>query len=222
MRRTHLYLTLSIVSMMVAFGLGVAQKQCRYSKCEVKPELVKPEPVSVEPVWSALYARDFDRMAAEAILLTDSEYPGEGLRLRAYALRGQGRYNEADAAYTEALAKSRATIEKCDCYIGRALCRSMLGQKVAAQDDIARAKQLAMAQVKRKESTDHLYQFACVLAVESTMLEGLRAEEARLAAIGKFQSAISAGFNNWEHARADLDLDALRGDHRFQELFPKL
>ena len=257
MRRSSLYLTLSIVSLLVAVGMGVAQKRCGYFKqhftfnckqrsdCRVSPQRVSPEqdvisvPDTPNAIWDAFYARDFDTMAAEAIVLTDSENPVEGLRLRAYALRGQSRYAESEKTYTETLdAASRAYSEdladselprhlkrmrlvyQCEACYGRAICRHELNQPVGATDDINSALSLARSLARAWGGQDDYYALACVYAVQAKMLSGKDAQEARLKAIGWFQKSLELGFDNWLHARADLDLDSLRGEPAFQALFP--
>ena len=39
-------------------------------------------------------------------------------------------------------------------------------------------------------------------------------------AIGQLAVAIDKGYDGWSHMRADLDVDALRAEPGFKELFP--
>jgi hypothetical protein len=253
MRRSSLYLTLSIVSLLVAVGIGVAQKNCRYFKqhctfnCKPKPQ-TKAGPargaISVEDAheatWDAFHARDFDTMAAEAIVLADSDEPVEGLRLRAYALRGQGRYADAAIAYTKTMdAATEAFPERqhnsdlpsreirnclmfqCEAYIGRAICRHHLGETANATADIDAGLALARSLAREWGGEPERYMLACAYAVQSEMLPGVEANTARLKAIGQLQRAVEHGFTDWQHARADLDLDSLRGESAFRSLFPE-
>jgi hypothetical protein len=247
MRRSRLYLTLSIVSLLVAIGIGVAQKRCGYFKhqrsCSIRHDNRNADVTAARntdsAVWDAFYARDFADMAAQATVLHDREDPVEGMRLRAYALRGQRRYAEAEATYTETMAQvldSPAQVSqdsfspkygtwkrmsiRCEALIGRAICRHQLRKTAGAKEDMDAALKLAriLARDWRSES-DH-YMLACAYAVQAEMLHGEDANKARLKAIGQFQQAIELGFDSWEHARADLDLDSLRTEPAFLALFP--
>jgi tetratricopeptide (TPR) repeat protein len=242
MRRSRLYLTLSIVSLLVAVGIGVAQKRCGYFKhqhaCPFKEDdsgtACEPAAKADVAVWEAFDARDFDDMATQATILLDREDQIEGRRLRAYALRGQRRYEKAEAAYTDAMSygppqDSEATgytrwrhlSVQCEAHIGRAICRYQLRNATGAKRDINAA--LTFGRMLTRDwgdESDH-YLLACAYAVQAEMLQGEEAGNARLRAIGQFQRAIELGFNDWQHARADLDLDSLRGEPVFLALFPK-
>jgi hypothetical protein len=234
MRRHHLYLILSVISMVVAVGIGAAHKHCpfrghdglfaKHKRCNKHGHDVVQRDSGNDSAYEAagrcMRARDFDGMAEYATILLDDSNPLDGQRLRAYALRGQGRYDEAAEAYTACMTSPVDRAVQCDAYIGRAECWHRLGKPDRAREDIAAAKELSRILVQKHGTEAAHYQMACALAVESGTLEGMSAARVRGQAIAHLKLAIEKGFDGWEHARADLDLDALRGHEDFEALFP--
>ena len=222
MRRSRLYLTLSIISMIAAVGVGIGQSRCR-GHCPITECSIIPTDHQSRAM-NALQTRDFQAMLKHADALIDQGDKVDGRRLKAYALRGQGDLDNAIAAYHESMHReSGEEVERpvlIDAYVGLADCFARLGLKERARDWIGRAEEEAVTQLAEGADRHSLYQMACVLAVRSSIEEGRVAKVYRGFAIEQLTLAIERGFDSWDHMRGDIDLDALRGEPQFQALFP--
>ncbi|MBZ0135352.1 MAG: hypothetical protein K8I27_03125 [Planctomycetes bacterium] len=220
MRKSRLYLSLSIMSMIAAVVLGVAQGACGRGLGAVCGE----RSFQRNSVYAAFEARDFASMSRHAEALIADGDALNGHRLQAYALRGQGRLDEAIVAYHESMLRESGREVPApvlvDAYVGLADCFNRMGLKDRARDWIDRAQQDATDQLKQRCDDGAHYQLACVLSVRSGIETGETSEILRAFAIKHLQLAIEAGFDSWEHMLADLDLDPLRSEARFQALFP--
>lgn len=219
MRKSRLYLSLSIISMIAAVGVGIGQTHCdRYRGACVVYDNPESE------ARSAFEARDFQSLLYHSDSLIEQGETLEGRRFRAYALRGQGDLEQAVAAYHESMHHdSGRSVPKplmIDAYVGLADCFARMGLNERAREWIERARQDAESQLRRRNDDGASYQMACVLAVQSSIEEGEIARGLRAFAIEHLRAAIKHGFDNWDHMRADIDLDALRGEPQFQALFP--
>ncbi|MCB9895511.1 MAG: hypothetical protein H6839_13770 [Planctomycetes bacterium] len=231
MRWSRLYLVLSIASLAV----GVGMANCKKHDCRERIECTAPgtshrvvTPLApLNAAYDALRARDFADMAAQADLLIAHKEADIGHALRAYAVRGQGRHEEAIIQYGTTMlllggAEGSDNIPLlADCYIGRASCYKALGETDRALEDIEAAKLLVGEQLKYRRDDSAHYQLACVYATESELQEDMQAARTRGKAIAQLRVAIAKGFNDWAHMRADLDLDPLREDPGFNALFPR-
>ena len=221
MRKSRLYLSLSIISMIAAVGVGIAQGQCeRYCPVTTCSIIYDHEHQAI----SAFEARDFDAMNRHANALISDGDTLNGRRWNAYSLRGQGRLDEAISAYHESMHRESGHAVPLpvliDSYVGLADCFARQGLRERARDWIDRAQEDAVSLLREHQDQDTHYQLACVLAVRSSIEEGPAAEVIRSLALEQLRLAIRHGFDNWDHLRADIDVDALRSDPRFQTLFP--
>ncbi|MCA8917188.1 MAG: hypothetical protein KDB90_17490 [Planctomycetes bacterium] len=230
MRWSRLYLVLSIASLVVAVGMANCKNHGCRERVECtseshRPQVVTP-PSALQSAYDALRARDFSAMAAQADLLIASHENDIGHALRAYALRGQGRHEEAIVQYgTTMLILGDADGSNnipllADCYIGRAHCYKALGETNRALEDVESAKLLVSEQMKFRRDDSAHYQLACAYAIESALQDGMKAASTRGKAIAQLKVAIGKGFDSWPHMKADLDLDPLRNDPGFNALFP--
>lgn len=224
MRWSRVYLGLSIVSLLVAVGMGAAKKHCshRHNLCTLQRSVptAQPEPYSI--AYSAMRERDFATMASQADILIAGDYPEIGHALRAYALRGQGRYEEAIEHYTSVLVLDSSGVSdalRSDCYVGRAACFNALEETERAREDIQAAKELTKALVRSENDKGAHYQMACIYSIESQVNDGTSVSIAHGWACAQLRLAIKKGFNSWDHMHADLDLDPLRNSPRYKELF---
>lgn len=241
MRRTRLYVFLSIFSLVVAGGLAVAQKRCKVlrehrkltslfkTNCSFEKhgcKNTKGGPVRMAPKddadpWvstrAAMHDRDFEAMSEHA-----RNIPGlRGTMMQAYAQRGLGCYDAAVKLYTyctTAEVAERDSAYEIDAYIGRAYCNFRLNDPVAAHSDIGKAIAMGEMQTANDGTEQDYYQLACAYAVQSSMLSGDMATEARRKALDQFLLAVAVGFDGWDHAAADLDMDAMRDEPAFKKL----
>lgn len=220
MRKSRLYLSLSIISMIAAVGVGVAQSHCKRN-CHQRECIIAVQ--HELDAREAFETRDFAALSHQADALIADGEALDGRRWKAYALRGQGRLDDAIAAYHESMhSESGHAVQRpllIDSYIGLADCLARKGQYARAKDWIERAHEEAIDQLERTPDEGAHYQLACVLAVRSTISKTKAAGIYRGLAIEQLKLAIRKGFDSWDHMRADIDLDALRAELEFQALF---
>lgn len=221
MRRSRLYLSLSIISMIAAVGVGIAQSHCDRFREHRECTILVDHDMHAQ---AAFEARDFNALARHAEALTASGDTIDGRRLHAYALRGRGDLDAAISAYHESMHReSGRKVPQpvlIDSYVGLADCFGRQGLNERAREWIKRASESAHEQLERRPDEASHYQLACVLAVHSTIVDDKVAEVYRKLAIEHLRIAIKKGFNSWDHLRADIDVDALRSEAQFQALFP--
>ncbi|MEZ5993359.1 MAG: tetratricopeptide repeat protein [Planctomycetota bacterium] len=239
MRRSRLYLALSILSLVFGVALGQAQdhcagRECPFSVCDTddcqSPDTIRfgsdPE-FHLDEAFRSVQTRDYSTMQrhAAALLKYDNTDPISH-ELLAYSLRGQEQYAESIEAYEKAIdlgleGRYPNIMVVCDSYIGIAANYDASGEHEKAIENIENALRIAEERRKLEQSDDAYYQLACAYAVRSGMELGKQSAKDRGSAIANLKFAIVKGFNNWDHMRGDLDLKALHGHAAFNELFPK-
>jgi tetratricopeptide (TPR) repeat protein len=216
MRKSRLFLGLSVISMIAAVGLGMAQDHCPYSCTPVCQVLDSDK----GEVYAAFEQRDFEAMEHHARELINRGRTVEGRRLVAYALRGQGRHREAIAAYHESMQDSPRPV-RIDACVGLADCFAGLGMPDRALEWINLAEKEARDQLSSGGSEARYYALACVLSVRSGIEQGKNADISRARAIEYLHRAIGSGFDSWAHMEADQDLDPIRDMPEFKALIPQ-
>lgn len=217
MRRSRLYLCLSILSLGVAGFFAAVDGRCeRGFECSV----ADPADHHREQMYVALVDRNPDAMMRHAGELMAHDRI-DGYRMYGYAWRMKGEYQLAADAYSECLSSERTSKDVpliIDAFIGRAAANAALGKLELAATDINHAATVSLARLENRPDDPWAhYQLACVYAVRSTIVT--RGHD-RAKALESLRLAIESGFDAFEHMRADIDLDSLHGSAQFEKLLP--
>lgn len=241
MRKSRLYLALSVLSLVFGVALGHAQQRCdgRQHECpfglndfghggECREEIATPaEAASLRrETLRMVQTGDYDTMQQNAEYLVaiepDNAFHHEML---GYALRGRQMHRTSNLSYERALKLALADEVAnapiiCDSHIAMAANYQALGERENALESIGAALRLAEQNRRAYQDEAAYYQLACALAVRSTIREGRPALVDRGSALANLRFAIEKGFDGWDHMQGDLDLEALHGYAPFEELFP--
>ena len=217
MRRSRLYLCLSILSLGVAGFFAAVDSRCqRGFECSV----ANPADHHREQMYVGLVDRNPDTIMRHAGELMAHDRI-DGYRMYGYAWRMKGEHQLAADAYSECLASDRTHKDVpliIDAFIGRAAAYAALGRLDLAKTDIDHAASVSHARLDdRPDDPWAHYQLACVYAVRSTIVT--RGYD-RDRALEYLQLAIVNGFDAFEHMRADIDLASLHGSKQFEKLLP--
>ena len=239
MRKSRLYLGLSIISLIVGVAMGEAREwgvDChggcpfdRHVQCETRCDRDLAEtPVSYHyhEAFRMVQTRDYDAMAEHAQVCVDREGDSISYEMLAYARRGQGLHTESIALYTRAMEELRYeshTLDDrdlivADCLVGRAANYIAIGNHGLAQRDLREAKKIAERRVERHDGKSAHYQLACVFATRSLLADDDQARDDVESALSELKLAINREYDNWLHMRGDLDLTPLHGNSEFHEI----
>lgn len=239
MRKSRLYLALSVLSLVFGVALGQAQDRCGGHECPFTTAgtdncrqtgtvgFDTDTAFHFDEAFRSVQTRDYLTMQrhAAALLKFDSTDPISH-ELMAYSLRGQEQHAASIEAYENAIefgleGRSPSIMVVCDSYIGIAANYEAMGEREKALENITYALRIAEERRSMDQSDDAYYQLACAYAVRSGMDEGSQGARDRGSAIAFLKFAIAKGFDNWAHMRGDLDLKALHGHAAFDALFPE-
>lgn len=231
MRRSRVYLGLSIISLAVAALLahGVDRTHCplRSSDCYLDCE----QPPQDAATHEELYDHAISGRHNEAILIAERLAARDvndawATLYHAYALRGAERMDESTERYSHALLLAEQQDDApaaIDALTGRAACR-IAGDDVAGADrDLARAHEIATRAENTRRSTTSAYQLACIHAQRAVVYARLKsavtADTEKQCAVRWLKRARARGYNNMRHMRHDQDLGPLAGYSPYESLF---
>lgn len=227
MRRSRLYLCLSVLMLAVGVGASHFSDGCplRRGNCSHKQQRHQ---VDYQRLYQyAISGNDAAAVAVAEKLLAKKPGEREVLLYYGYALRGAGRHHDAEAAYTNAIEPAKGnnaeTWVLIDAYTGRAAARIAQGDIAGADRDLSRAMEYANRAEHRNRSQRSAYQLACVHAQLSVVYESLKgrhtAELERSRAVDWLNKALQRGYDNEQHMRADRDLDPIKAYPGYLALF---
>lgn len=213
MRKTSLYIALSVLAMIAAFWLGELDRQgklhCPAATC------TRADVSAYQRLYENAIEGRFHRAARVASRMTQADPTNTEARLYlAYALRGLNQPEAAAAQYTRILGHSAEPWMLIDAWTGRAAAYLDKGKASAADEDLTAALALAQQEEARHNNSRTAYQLACIYAQRTALYESLgstsTAERESTQAQEWLQSATTRGYNNQRHIRNDLDLQPLR------------
>ncbi|MBK8206882.1 MAG: hypothetical protein IPK87_08860 [Planctomycetes bacterium] len=231
MRRSRVYLGLSIISLAVAALLGhVADRtHCplRSSDCFMDCEQAPQDDAAREELYDHAISGRHDEaiQIAERLAARDVNDTWATLYL-AYALRGAERTDESTERYSQALLlaeQQEDATAAIDALTGRAACR-LAGDDVAGADrDLERAYEVATRAENTRRSECSAYQLACIHAQRAAVYARLRsavtADTEKQRAVRWLKLARARGYDNMRHMRHDQDLGPLAGYSPYESLF---
>ncbi len=233
MRRSRVYLGLSIISLAVAALLShVADgAHCRFesSDCFADGDQAPADTASGarEDLYDHAISGRFDQAIQIAQRLTARDANDSWVALyHAYALRGDDRIEESADRYTHALQlaeqqeNARVAI---DALTGRAACRIASDDVSGADRDLTRALEIATRAENTRRTDSSAYQLACIHAQRAVVYTRIRSagtsEFEKQRAVRWLKLARARGYDNMQHMRHDLDLGPLAGYSPYESLF---
>ncbi|MCC7509917.1 MAG: hypothetical protein IT464_11195 [Planctomycetes bacterium] len=231
MRRSRVYLGLSIISLAVAALLGhvadgancpFGSSDC-YMDCEQAPQ---DDTAHAQLYEYAISGRHDEAIQIAQRLAARDVNDAWATLYHAYALRGAQRMDEATERYSQALllAEQQEDAQAAiDALTGRAACRTAGDDVAGADRDLTRALEIAT----RAESTRHTkisaYQLACIHAQRAAVYSRIRssgtADIEKQRAVRWLKLARARGYDNVRHMRHDQDLGPLAGYSPYESLF---
>lgn len=229
MRKSSLYLGLSVIALVVGVALGEAKNlgfDCRVAcpvVCDSHDMKFSTDELNrhYDEAFRMVQTGDFEAMEFHARRVLDVSNSAVAHELNAYALRGQGRHAESIAKYRDAIRLSEGSpyrdVVTGDSWIGIAANFAAMGETEEALEAATRAVEFAHERVRTERNDSAHYQLACAYATRSGIEGGTTSADSG-AAFAHLNLAMSKGFDNLPHMRGDLDLKPLHGDKRFERL----
>ncbi|MBX3460757.1 MAG: hypothetical protein KF696_12480 [Planctomycetes bacterium] len=214
MRRSRVYLGISILSLVIGVGIARSTEHRRQSCRERAPQ---QQQLNFQQLYEeAIAGNDKAAIATAERLLESNPRHQEALLFYGYALRGDGRHADAEEAYSRVLKPRKRHVDTwilIDAYTGRAAARIGLGDIPGADQDLSEAMRLANLREQKHRDQTSAYQLACVHAQLAVVYEHLKGRHTaaleRSRAVDWLLKARKRGYSNDRHMRNDRDLAPL-------------